>query len=317
MERVERALELAGPAARTELDRITEHLALHDQAEVIAPSAAVWRGLEERLAAPPQVPVAARSLLQRFWMPMAAAALMLVALVWNRPSATRSYDIQTLYGSLERAADGSITASEVARLQLGDGVTITLDRGTTLQPLSDSRLALKAGRVFLEVSKRRRGFIVETGHMTVTTLGTAYLVEPKRVAVETGVVRCRFNDRVSEIRAGSVFDPEQLGGPAPRAFFSRPSMTARILAPTSIEVVFGNDMPDPITLAPPTGGEPFLFARYAGRDHALTVDGFSNAVTVAPGETRRFTVALPAALVGEQRVSLSCPSLNLRAGVTR
>ena len=314
MERVEGALGSADPASRTELERITRHLALHDQAEVIVPSASVWRGLEQRLVGAPARP---RSFLHRFRLPLAAAALMVAALAWKRPVVTGGVETRTLFGSLERAADGVLTANEVARLRLGDGVTITLDRGTTLLPLSDRRLVLKTGRIFLEVSKRRRGFVVETGQLTVRTMGTAYLVEPKRVAVESGRVWCRFREEVAEIGAGAVFDPERLGGPAPRDFFSRPSMSARILPDGSLRVRFTNAMPDPITLAPPTGGEPFLFAGYAGRDHALSIDGFTNAVTLEPGGTRSFHVPLPAPAEGRQRVSIACPSLNLRMEATR
>ena len=103
---------------------------------------------------------------------------------------------------------------------MGDGVTITLDRDTVVQPLDENRLALKAGRIFLNVTKRRQGFAVETDHMVVETLGTAYLVEPRRVAVESGIVRCRFGTEERRINPGETFDPDGVGGPAPRAWFT-------------------------------------------------------------------------------------------------
>lgn len=309
MQRIEQALDTA---ARAELSRIQEHLALHDHAPEMTASPAVWRGIEERLTAPARP----RSFFERFWMPMAAAALLVVALFWKGLPG-QGAAVETLYGTLARAADGTYSCTTVSRLRMGDGVTVTLDRDTVIRPLASNRLALKAGRIFLEVSPGRQGFTVETGHLAVETLGTAFLVEPKRVAVERGTVRCRFGKKDRRIEAGETFDPDGLGGPAPREWFTRPTMTARMTAPSTVTIVMKNEMPDPINLAPPTGGEPYFFASYAGRDYALATGDFKNGRALATGEEKTFVLALPGTPPAGGTVLISCPSLNLRVEAAR
>ena len=90
-------------------------------------------------------------------MPSAAAALLVVALLWKSAPA-----VEKLHGSVARAGDGTLTAKTVSRIRVGDGVIVTMDAGTVVRPLSDQRLALQAGRVFLQVSRQRQGFVVET-----------------------------------------------------------------------------------------------------------------------------------------------------------
>ena len=146
----------------------------------------------------------------------------------------------------------------------------------------------------------------------MTTLGTAYFVEDRRVAVETGHVRGRYGDQEFELRDGEAFDPERKGEPSPRAFFTRLDMSAKILTPTTIEIVLKNEMPDAITLAPPTSGEPFFFAGLNGRDKPLESVDESGAISLAPGAERRFSVTLPFSVPGDRTLYVSCPSLKTR-----
>ncbi|MHC4957061.1 MAG: FecR domain-containing protein [Planctomycetota bacterium] len=296
-----------------EANAIRDHLDLHDAVGELTPDPAIWGRIEARLDVDEQP---ARSFLQRFWMPLAAAALVLVAL-YSPQKGDGQPRIVPLHGSVAIGADSTITTTTVARVRLGDGVLLTLDADTVVRPLSTNRLALQAGRIFLEVGKSRRGFTVETGHLTATTLGTAFLVEPHRVAVETGTVRCTDGATPRDVRDGEEFDVKGHGGPAPRAWFSAPSISARITAPSTVTIVFTNEMPDPITLAPPTGGEPFFYVQYPGRELPLSTSGFVAPVVIEPGKTTTFTLTLPAPAPESGPVVVSCPRMKLRAEVTR
>jgi hypothetical protein len=309
---VELALTAPDELPPTEEARaIREHLALHDAVPEIAPAPATWARIESRLDEP-----AERSLLQRFWMPLAAAALVLVAL-YSPKGGTPAPAIVPLHGSVAVGSDSTITTSTVARVRLGDGVVLTLDTDTVVRPLSTNRLALQAGRVFLEVDKGRRGFTVQTGSLRAETLGTAFLVEPRRVAVESGTVRCSAGEDVREVGPGESFDLDGAGGPTPRGWFSRPSIAARITAPATLTVVLTNEMPDPITLAPPTGGEPFFYVLYPGREMPLSTGGFRAPVVLEPGKSTAFDLTLPAPAPESGPVVVSCPRLKLRAEVRR
>ena len=280
-----------------ELETIQAHLALHDHVLEVRPSPSLWRGIEERLHEP-----RARSFLERFWMPVAAAAMVVAALTLaGRPE---PLSIRKLFGAIEKAADGSYTSTRVSRIALGAGVVVTLDTDTTIVPLSNERLALKAGRIFLSVSTNRRGFTVETDDLEVVTTGTAFLVEKARVAVVVGTVRCRYRDEDREIAAGEEFNPLGVAGPGPTEWFRRLTLKARILAPTRVEIVISNDMPDAITKAPPTGGEPLFYAKY--RDRIVPLPTYGPTISLAPGEK---TAPPPSARISTHSAS-TCASIT-------
>ncbi|MHC4224308.1 MAG: FecR family protein [Planctomycetota bacterium] len=320
-ERIRSALEESAQSA-AELAEIRRHLDLHDQVAEIQPAPALWANIRDRLDEP-----APRSFLQRHWMPIAAAALVLVALLVSR---LNEAEVRYLHGAIERKGSKTFTSTGVARLQMGDGVVLTLDDATTITSLDPQRLALnKAGRVFLVVSKEsRRGFTVEAGDLEITTTGTAFLVEwlesgERRVWTESGSVRCRRGGRALEVAAGnrlrSADGPvESYGTENPRAFFQQPTLEARILAPDTIRVVVRNEMPDGLRLAPPTGGEPFFYASYPGRDLPLdTADVFGAPIRLQPMAERSFDLRLPHPLPVGAVLVVSCPSLNARVEAVR
>ena len=72
------------PAAQAELASIEKHMDLHEQTTTIAPAPRVFAELRERLEEPA---TPSRSLLGRFWMPFAAAALVMAAFFVPRPDA--------------------------------------------------------------------------------------------------------------------------------------------------------------------------------------------------------------------------------------
>ena len=111
----------SNPALARELKQIERHLRLHERAPRIAPSPALWDGIRERL----DEPAAPRSLLHRFRLPLAAAALMALAFLW--PQQDPSARPATLFGEVLERPDGAIAATGVARVRMPDGVTITLD----------------------------------------------------------------------------------------------------------------------------------------------------------------------------------------------
>lgn len=302
----------ADPDAAAELARVRSHLALHDRASEIRPAPALWEGLRERLDEP-----APRPLLLRFWMPAAAAALVLAALVLPRE---RPAPPVAVFGRLEPSA-GAYTAAGVSRVRIGDAVTVTLDDATTFVPLSSERLALRAGRAFFEVTPGGRGFRVLAGDLAATATGTAFLVglEGGRgfVFVESGEVRCDRPGEAATVRAGETFGAPPLSAARARAWFARPTIGATILDATAIRVVIRNEMPDAIELAPPTGGEPFFFATYGGRDHPLTPAGLRAPLVLLPGEERTFEAVLPRPLGPDERLLLSYPWGDVRVEAHR
>jgi hypothetical protein len=303
------------PALARELKEIERHLRLHGETPRLEPAPPLWESIRARLDEP--IPVR-RPFLRRYWMPAAAAALMALAVFLPRPSPTR---LERLHGDVVASADGSLSANTVARVRVG-GLTLTLDAGTNLE-LSSERLALRAGRVFLEVTPERRGFTVVAGDLVAVTTGTAFLVERGErtfVSTESGQVRCFWRGREQLVGPGQAFfasdDPLPPPPPSPRGWFQRPSILAEVLTPETIRVTLANAMPDPITIAPPTGGEPLFFASYGGHDVPLAPDDFAT-VTLAPGASRIFHLRLPRPLPDREAPVVSYPAGGVRAEATR
>jgi len=317
-----RAALAADAEGAAELDEIERHLALHAQAPAIEPAPNTWDRIRESIETEP-VPT---PFLRRFWMPAAAAALVAAAFLWPRDRAPRKPTV--VHGVVAQAPDGAFTSRGVARISIGNDVTVTMDAGTTLADLGPERLALRAGRVFLNV--RRRGYVVETPRVRIRTLGTAFEValdgEKTRVAVERGRVRCTdadlgavdvaaggvaaFSDRIARAEAGKI-----------GLWFRTPSLEANLLSDDAIRVVLGNDMPDPIQLAPPVGGEPLFYATFAGHTYPLTPSDpsplRSGTVTLAPNGRLRFDLRLPRPLEEREALSIAHPASGARAEVKR
>jgi hypothetical protein len=252
---------------------------------------------------------------------MAAAALILAAWFipqdWNPPWAERPAVTPT-FGNCVASTDGLWTANGVCRVQMGTDVTLTLDDGTVIQPLSNQRLALKAGRLFLEVGKGATGFAVEADGARIVTLGTRFLVDRRNqdaplVHVTEGRVRYDYDGRSTQIDEGSTYAPypiQSLGPGAETAWFRRPTLEAQILDEDRIRIVLRNEMPDPIELAPPTGGEPFCYASYQSHNYPLTPAGVDAVQLLAPGETLTFELPLPAPVEKGQPLSVLIPGVG-------
>jgi len=314
--------------AKAEADAIGRHLALHDMAPALRPEPALWNRIRPRLDEQP-APAAPRSLLVRFWMPLAAAALVLAAFIAPRlpgarhPAAPEAV-LVPLFGDGVAEDGNRWTAHGVTRCRIDDAVYLTLDARTTLEVHSPTRLSLETGRAFFEVDPGGAALTVECGDARVLTLGTRFLVEAlgsghAAVHVDHGRVRCEAHGESVEVGAGSVWST----GPAPSrdpgyatAWFSLPTMDATLLDPTTLRVVIINEMPDPIELAPPTAGEPFFFARYGGHQHHLTVD-LKSPLRLAPGASRAFDLTLPVPVPDAETVEVSTKKLGLRTEARR
>jgi hypothetical protein len=283
----------AHPALARELKEIERHLRLHGKAPQLSPAPALWEAIRSRL----DEPRASRSLLHRFRLPAAAAALMALAFLWPQQSAMPG--VVTVHGEVVRRADGSYGTTGIARVRNPDGVTITIDAGTDFRLLSNERLALGAGRVFLEVPPERSGFTVIAGDLVAVTTGTAFLVDASKtpfVWTESGHVRCSWRGRDGVAGPGETFfasdAPPPPLPPSPRAWFRQPSLDAVTTGRETVRVTISNRMPDPIEVAPSTSGEPLFFASYLGHDYPLALDDF-RPTTLEPGAQKTFDLRLP------------------------
>ncbi len=317
MERIRAALEGPGEVASEGVRGLAEirgHLAMHDSLPSLKPSPSLWRGIESRLAEPPPP-----SFAHRWWRPLVAAGLILAALF--APRAQRRDAPEPVHGRLEpRRGDGGVWESRgISRARLGEDVVLTLDDAAAIEPLASNRLALRAGRVFFEIGPSRAGFTIEALGQQVVTTGTAFTVDVTRdtlkVVVEEGRVRC------GEVAVGPG---EAYGGGRVVSFghpirdwFRRPTMAARIVDEHTVRVVFRSEMPDPILLAPPTGGGPFCYLSYAGHDYPANPEGFDAATTLAPGTERSFDLRLPEPLKAGEALFVSHPRTRVRVEATR
>jgi len=317
----------------SELQAVRAHLALHDALPALQPLPPLWRCIESRIRAEDEVPATAPTpFLRRFWMPAAAAALIAAAFLWPQgtvPGASRGGhpEAEILHGNVTNS-DGSYTSTNVARLDLGDGVVLTMDSTTSVSFPAPQRLALGAGRVFLEVAPGRRGYTVDAGSFTVETTGTAFSVSRVgTVVVETGSVRCTVSGDGSgagvTVEAGHSWSPGSGVSPAtqPRAWFTCPTLEVTVLTPDTIRVVIRNDMPDPISLAPPTDGEPLFFASTGGHTMPLTpasADALvAGTVQLTPGEVRTLDMRLPRKLADGEGLRVTYPRGAISVEVQR
>lgn len=317
MERVRVALlgsEAEATEAASALEEVRRHLALHDALPSLEPSPSLWRDLESRLAEPPPPNFAAR-----WWRPLVAAGLILAALFAPRPHDRPSPEV--LHGRLSpRPGEPAVWESMgVSRAAVGTGVVVTLDDAAAIEPLGPNRLALRAGRVFFEVGASQRGFVVEACGEEVVTTGTAFTVDVTRdrlkVVVEEGHVRCGG----LTVGPGEAFGGGRViayGQPV-RDWFTRPVLTARILDERTVLVVFRSEMPDPILLAPPTGGGPFCYLSYGGHDYPANPEGFDAATTLEPGSERSFELRLPDPLPDGEALFVAHPRTRVRVEATR
>ncbi len=343
-----RELILAEPELAAEFDSIRCHLDLHAEVREMQPTAAGFARLTERLEqepvtgaelrvpeCPPECPPE-RTFIKRYWMSLAAAALLIGAIIIPRgPSApAKTPDLKALAGNISRDASGAYTATGVARVTFGTGVTVMVDADSVLLPLDSQRLVLKTGRIFLNVEpsfyqteRGRRGFTVLAGDARLTTLGTAFSVEQRRdgtgrVAVETGTVRLQRGSERVDVGSGraatwpdgpweGIDSPSLPSAGAQVRWFEIPSLSAKILNDRRIVVVLKNEMINVIRLAPPTGGEPLFYATVGEHNWPHEPSDWGYNVVLDPGEEFTFEMKLPEPLKPGDSVSIRVPSLGM------
>jgi len=319
------------PALCAALDEIRQHLDFHAEVPEIQPSPTQFDRIREAIRAEQETATAPtpRSFWSRYWMSLAAAALLISALIWpggdERPPAPA--EILAIAGTVTQSEDGSWTSSAVSRITFGTGVVVTLDADTVIKPLNAQRLFLGKGRIFLEIAPQRRGFVVATTPFEVRTTGTSFLVESDagagRVGVERGAVNVSYSSGSPiEVEAGHELrfpnaNPGRLPANRPLRWFEIPSLSAKILNPTTIRVVLGNEMIDEIVLAPPTNGKPLFYATVKTRNFPHEPANFAHNVGIPPGETFEFPMSLPVPLGPKDRVLVRCPSLGLEVEAQR
>ncbi|MHC4953941.1 MAG: FecR domain-containing protein [Planctomycetota bacterium] len=334
------------PALAEEFEAIRCHLDLHAQVREIHPSTTGFGSLQNAIAADAAAEPAEpeqRGFFRRYWLSVAAAALLVAAVIfpegllprdWTSESSGRPPAVADLAGTTARGSDGSVASSGVARIAYGDGVVVTLDADTTVVPIHEQRLALRAGRIFVEVAPGRRGFVVEAGEARIVTTGTKFLVHRTesganpggRVAVEEGAIELLVGSAKTAVLAGheaswpgvdsAVGSAQPLAAGARIRWFEIPSMSAKILNETTIVVVLRNEMIDTIKLAPPTGGEPLFYATVGQHNYLHAPADFGKNVALEPGTEFTFEMKVRP-LQDNESVTIRCPALGLEAPALR
>ncbi len=362
------------PAAAAEFAEISAHFALHDELDELAPPPELWNRIRGEIDR-----TAPRSFFERAWMPVAAAAL--IALAFVVPKSEGDPAMTTLFGELASSDGKTFTTSAVARISVaggprtgaggprsgdlanGDGestladvvpaavATVTIDANTRFSLPESKRLALGAGRVYLDISKsspsgeradRTSGvehgggpaFTVDAGPVRVITTGTAYLVERRNgaiaVCVVRGSVRCEWDGGQRDVVAGELFSwPARTCTSAKpgraTAWFTTPALRARVVDETSVEVVVQNRTPDALVLAAPADGEPLFYASYANRQVPLDPVSTNSAgvsildgpIQLQPGSERVFLLRLPHPLPEREALFISYPGRGVRVRADR
>jgi hypothetical protein len=76
-------------------------------------------------------------------------------------------------------------------------------------------------------------------------------------------------------------------------------------------------MPDPLQVAPRTGGEPLFFASFLGNDYPLSPDRFDAPLTLRPNTDKSFVLRLPRSLPDREALFLVYPAGSVRVEAGR
>ncbi|MBI4890166.1 MAG: hypothetical protein HY821_06035 [Acidobacteria bacterium] len=193
----------------------------------------------EELLRPLGLPAAAVPARKKAWMPLAAAAAVLVALAgWQvrvaAPPETRWETAQGFVhaGQVLRAGaeEVQLDAAEVGRVSLQPGAEAAVLESKPGQ----ERLGLRVGTMRALIWAPAREFVVETPAATAVDLGCQYTLTVDRTGdglleVETGWVSFEHQGRESFIPAGARCRTRRVGGPGTPYFADAPAALERAL----------------------------------------------------------------------------------------
>lgn len=155
-----------------------------------------------------------RSLLHPLWLPLAAAALVMLAAVWWR------FDFPG------RETRFVTAAKQVERVTLPDGSVVTLNGSSEIKvryEAAERRVALAAGEAHFTVAPDpARPFLVTAGGVTARAVGTAFSVRVAAAAVEVVVSsgKVRLDDARDPVPATPLAPPTPLLEAGDRAVVS-------------------------------------------------------------------------------------------------
>ena len=172
-----------------------------------------------------------------FWMGIAAAVILVVALSWAIPTFFWKVDahaiVESVDGSVNRLSDGRsqiaqagsrIAGGEVLHTDSGSRATFALADGSRVEMRSQSdvglesaddgvRLRLNSGGIIVTAAKQSKGHLyVQTPDLTVSVVGTVFYVTAEqigsRVAVVEGEVHVQQGTTVKKLLPGEQIATE-------------------------------------------------------------------------------------------------------------
>lgn len=190
------------------------HQATYDRVAMIDDEVSRW-AIASGVSMPPAVSPAANDDHRRArrWIGGGAVAAALVAAV-SLPTLLHTSIAPKLYET-GRAAGQTVA--------LGDGNRVQLDRSTRLAVASgkEDRVRLESGAAYFQIRHDpSRTFVVQSGAVTITDIGTRFTVTRQGdhtiVAVEDGIVGVALpGGATTRIKAGQTVDVAEQGAPAP------------------------------------------------------------------------------------------------------
>ncbi len=218
----------------------------------IEPPESLWPGIRDRIRLGKRE--GGRGKRSRWWIPLAAAAVLVVALAWWRltPHSADAWEVRRVAGTprVNDAALGAVGSLRVgewlvtddssrALLAVGDIGEVDVKPGTRLRLVqaraTDHRLALDRGAIFAHVDAPPRLFFVETPAGTAVDLGCAYALEVDSLGngvlrVTGGYVEFDWSGRRSIVPLGAIAETRRGQGPGTPYVHDAPESLRQSLA---------------------------------------------------------------------------------------